>query len=60
MRREVQGAAATDQELGDDYSEGGDQVAWDHANQHWGKAEALRWILASMNQADQEEREAAP
>ena len=44
--------AATEQRLGDDYSETSGDLAWDSANQHWGAARALREVLAWMDRTD--------
>ena len=44
--------AATEQRLGDDYSETSGDLAWDSANQHWGRAQALREVLASMDKME--------
>ena len=44
--------AATEQRLGDDHSETSGDLAWDSANQHWGRANALREVLATMDRME--------
>lgn len=49
LRDQIARDAATEQELGDDYGEAGTHSSWDGANKHWGRAEALREVLATMD-----------
>jgi hypothetical protein len=49
LRDQVTRDAAIEKELGDDYGEAGTDSSWDRANQHWGRAEALREVLATMD-----------
>ena len=44
--------AATEQRLGDDYSEMSGDEAEASANQHWGSAKALREVLAGMDREE--------
>ena len=55
LRDQITRDAATEQELGDGYGDMGTNPSWDCANQHWGRAEALREVLATMErmEADQ-------
>ena len=55
LREDVGVAAVTEQELGDDCSDSSGDGTWDAANQHWGKAEALREVVAMMDRADKED-----
>ena len=52
LRAEITRDAATEQELGDDYSESSGDLSWDSANKHWGRAEALREVLATMDRME--------
>jgi hypothetical protein len=40
--------AVAEQELGDDYSESSGDLAWDYANQHWGRAAAFREVIIAI------------
>lgn len=42
LREHLERCAATEQELGDDYSETPGETAMEQAHGHWGKAEAFR------------------
>ena len=44
--------AVVEQQLGDDYSESSGDLAWDHANQHWGRAAAFREVIIAMEAAE--------
>ncbi len=52
LRAEITRDAETAQELGDGYSEHGTDPSWDFANQHWGRAGALREVLAAMDRLE--------
>jgi hypothetical protein len=52
LREEITRDAATEQGLGDDYGDMGTGPSWDSANKHWGKAEALREVLATMDRME--------
>ncbi len=52
LRDEITRDAAIEQQLGDDYSESSGDLSWDSANKHWGKAEALREVLATMDRME--------
>lgn len=52
LREEITGAAKIEQELGDGYGEMGGDEAWDSANRHWGRAESLREVLATMDRME--------
>jgi hypothetical protein len=52
LRDQVTRDAATEQELGDDYGDMGTNPSWDSANKHWGRAEALREVLATMTRME--------
>ena len=58
LREDVSVAAVTEQELGDDFSDSSDEAGMNHAYSHWGKADALRSVLAMMDRADKEEADA--
>ena len=55
LREDVSVAAVTEQELGDDYSDAAGDRALAASIKHWGRAEALRTVLAMMDRADKEE-----
>jgi len=46
--------ADTHQQLADDYSEADNNLQWDQANRHWGRAQALWDTINRMNQIEQE------
>ena len=48
LRAEITRDAAIEQELGDGYSDMDTDPSWDSANKHWGRAGALREVLAAM------------
>ena len=52
LREQVTRDAAIEQQLGDDYGDVGTDSSWDQANKHWGKAEALREVLAAMDRME--------
>jgi hypothetical protein len=52
LREQITRDAAIEQQLGDDYSESSGDLSWDSANQHWGRAEALREVLATMDRME--------
>lgn len=54
LRDQITRDAETEQEIGDDYSETGGPDAWDSPSKHWGKAEALRGVLAAMERMEAE------
>lgn len=45
---QLQRDAATEQELGDDYGDMSGEMAEHRAQWHWGKADALRDVLADI------------
>jgi hypothetical protein len=53
LREQITRDAAIEQQLGDDYGDVGTDSSRDRANQHWGKAEALREVLAAMDRMEQ-------
>jgi hypothetical protein len=52
LRDQITRDAATEQELGDGYGDMGTDQSWDSANKRWGKAEALREVLATMDRME--------
>ncbi len=52
LREEIARDIAIEQELGDDYGDAGTDSSRDRANQHWGRAEALREVLATMDRME--------
>jgi hypothetical protein len=52
LRDQITRDIAIEQELGDGYGDAGTDPSWDRANQHWGKAEALRGVLAAMTRME--------
>ena len=52
LRDQITRDAAIEQEHGDGYCELGTDSSWDQANKHWGKAEALREVLATMDRLE--------
>lgn len=54
LRDQITRDAAIEQELGDGYSESSGDLSWDSANKHWGRAEALREVLAAMTRMEEQ------
>ena len=52
LREQITRDAATEQELADGYSEMGTDSSEDRANRHWGRAGALREVLATMDRLE--------
>ena len=52
LRDQIARDIAIEQQLGDDYSESSGDLSWDSANQHWGRAAALREVLATMERME--------
>lgn len=59
LRTELYRAARTEQELGDDYGEMPGEESEARANRHWGRAEALREVMAMMDRAGEQPEMAA-
>lgn len=52
LRAQITQDIAIEQEHGDGYADLGTIPSWDKADQHWGRAEALREVLASMDREE--------
>jgi hypothetical protein len=52
LRGQITRDIAIEQEHGDGYSDMGTDPSWDSANKHWGRAEALREVLAAMDRIE--------
>ena len=52
LRAKLTRDIAIEQEFGDDYSDIGTDVSLNTAYRHWGKAEALREVLATMDRME--------
>ena len=52
LRAQLTCDIAIEQELGDDYADAGTDSSLKTAYKHWGKAEALREVLAWMDRAE--------
>ena len=52
LRAQITRDIAIEQELGDDYGDKGDVKSYARACRHWGKAEALREVLAGMDREE--------